>query len=94
MSELAMPNRTVLPSILDQAATADLKATLAEALASGAELDAGAVQRVSTLCFQLLLSACKAAAGSGRNLAITNSSEEFRRGAAALGLTAALGLEN
>jgi anti-anti-sigma regulatory factor len=78
---------------LDQARVGELKAMLAGALASGAELDASAVQRVSTLCFQLLLATCKSASDAGNKVIITNSSEEFRRGAAVLGLTSAFGLE-
>jgi len=64
------PATISLPSILDITAAADLKRELMEALASGGSLNvnAGAVQRVTTPCLQILAAAAKsvAQAGGGR----------------------------
>jgi len=49
-------------------------------------LDAGAVERMSTPCAQVLLAAGRAAAAAGTEFQIVNASEVFRTAIADLGL--------
>lgn len=67
---IAGPTAISLPPVLDIAAAAELKRELLEVLASGnsVNVDAGAVQRVTTPCLQVLASAARsiAQAGGGR----------------------------
>ncbi len=83
------PARVVLPAILDLKAIPALKEELMQAAASagGIAVDAGQVQRISSLCLQLLL-----AAGMQTELRISPCSKAFNETAHGLGIAPALGL--
>lgn len=78
-----------LPAILDLTRAADLKRELEAAVAAGGEVivDASDVQRLCSLCLQLLVAARRCAA-----LRIRASSQTFDDMAHGLGLSQALGL--
>ena len=81
--------RLVLPAVLDLTAAPSLKAELMQASngAAAIAVDAGQVQRISSLCIQLLL-----AAGQQVELRISPCSDAFKETARGLGLSPALGL--
>ena len=83
----------VLPAALDLNAAAQLKLELQEARAAGepVSIDAGNVQRLCSLCLQLLLAA-KVDPSASAAMSIDACSQVFRDMATELGLTAALGL--
>jgi anti-anti-sigma regulatory factor len=78
---------TQLSSVLDLVQAQVLRDDLIRLLQDGAMvLDAGAVERMSTPCAQVLLAAGRAAEAAGTNLQIVNASEGFRSALADLGL--------
>lgn len=84
-----------LAPILDLPAAAPLKQQLEAALgdAAGVDIDASAVQRVTTACLQVLASAAKTAAeAGGAALRIQNPSPAFMEAVAMLALAPALSL--
>ena len=83
----------VLPAILDLNAAAQLKHDLLEARAAGeaTSIDASHVQRLSSLCLQLLLAA-KTDPAYPAPMSFDACSDAFRDMAAGLGLTSALGI--
>ena len=86
---MTQPNSTlVLAPVLDLIQADSLKAQLLEAFAQGAPvmLDAGAVQRVSSPCLQVLVAAAR------RGAVLVNPSVLLREVAAALDLSAELGI--
>lgn len=85
-----------LPPILDLTVVASLKLDLLAALglAEGLEVDASNVQRVTTPCLQLMVSAARSfAEAGGPSLKVTGATLCFDESATALGLAAELGLE-
>ena len=72
----------ILPAVLDLGAAPGLKSDLQEGLAAGdaLQVDAEAVQRVSSLCLQLLAAAAQGAPG----LVIRNASPAFAEMASGL----------
>ena len=86
---MTQPNSTlVLAPVLDLIQADSLKAQLLEAFAQGAPvmLDAGAVQRVSSPCLQILVAA------SRRGAVLVDPSLPLREAAADLDLAAELSL--
>ena len=83
----------VLPVALDLNAAAQLKQELQEARAAGEaiSIDAGNVQRLCSLCLQLLLAA-KADPSNSATMSIDACSQVFRDMATELGFAAALGI--
>ncbi|HEY0185781.1 MAG TPA: STAS domain-containing protein [Rhodopila sp.] len=76
-----------MPQILDLTQATPLRDKLAALLdAGGLVLDAGAVERMSTPCAQVLLAAGRAAAAAGTPLRIINASTVFQAALADLGL--------
>lgn len=76
-----------LPQILDLTRAKPLRDTLAGLLGERALiLDAGAVQRMSTPCAQVLLATGRSAAAAGTSFKILNASAVFRTALADLGL--------
>ncbi|WP_431204584.1 STAS domain-containing protein [Bradyrhizobium betae] len=76
-----------LPSQLDLTAARQLQDDIRSRLASGAVvLDAGAVDRLSTPCVQILLAAGLAAASADVSFRIANASEVFTTAVVELGL--------
>jgi anti-anti-sigma regulatory factor len=83
-----------LPPDLDLPAAIELQQALRQVIEGGgaATIDASAVQRVSTLGFQVLAAAkCEMNSGSG-GMNFLNSSDYFLRSAASAGLSGPLGL--
>lgn len=67
MPELPQRCKVALPAVLDITAAAELKSVLLEALAGGgADVDARAVQRVTSPCLQVLVAAARDAASAER----------------------------
>jgi anti-anti-sigma regulatory factor len=64
---MSRPPALKLPPVLDTAAAGELKRELLEALGSGGciNVDASAVQRITTPCLQIMAAAAKSAAQSG-----------------------------
>ncbi|PDT88762.1 anti-anti-sigma factor [Bradyrhizobium sp. Y36] len=89
---VAEPNELVtgghrLPSQLDLTAARKLQDEIRSRLASGAVvLDAGAVDRLSTPCVQVLLAAGRAAASADVSFRIANASGAFSAAVVELGL--------
>ena len=86
----------VLPAVLDLSAASGLKRDLQESLLArqGLEIDARAVQRISSLCLQLLASAAQAfAAADAPGLRFSGVSQSFAEMASGLALSQALGIE-
>ncbi|MGE5503587.1 MAG: STAS domain-containing protein [Actinomycetota bacterium] len=83
-----------LPAVLDLPAAADLRDTLLDALArdSAAEvaLKAGAVERLSTACVQVVLAAAAGFAAAARHIEIDGPSEAMVLTFRHLGLAAEL----
>ncbi len=78
---------TPLPQMLDLPAAQALRELLSHAIAEGGfALDAAAVERLSTPCAQLLLSACRSANSACASFKIFNASDVFRTALADLGL--------
>ena len=93
LGESTEPTQLMLPAVLDLKAAQDLKQALEEACAREAPLqvDASQVQRVSSLCLQLLAAARKEFVSHPR-FAITGPSTAFIETVTGLGLAEALGL--
>lgn len=89
----AMGKSLVLPPILDLNAAPQLKQDLLEARAAGEAIsvDASNVQRMSSLCLQLLLAA-KDDPACQAPMSIVSCSDAFKEMAAGLGLTHALAI--
>ena len=88
--------RMALSAILDTTEVADMKQELLAAAQAGGglDVDASAVQRISSLCLQLLVSAKQSFAASGKaKLQIVNPSENFTQTASALALADALDIK-
>jgi anti-anti-sigma regulatory factor len=85
--------KLTLPAILDLNAAAQLQSETAAATKSGKPvvIDAGGVQRMSSLCLQILASA-RRSMPDGIGFAITNCSAVFAEMASDLALSEALGL--
>jgi len=66
-----------LPEYLDMSAAEFLKKDLLEFRGSDLSLDASQVQRVGTLCVQILLSARKTWQSDGKKFEITQATEEL-----------------
>jgi len=76
-----------LPQLLDLTQAQNLRDSLAARLGNGAlVLDAGAVERMSTPCVQVLLATGRAADLAGSTFQIINGSDVFRTALADLGL--------
>ncbi|WP_311982466.1 STAS domain-containing protein [Bradyrhizobium japonicum] len=76
-----------LPSQLDLTSARKLKDDIGSRLAAGAVVvDAGAVDRLSTPCVQVLVAAALAAASANVPFRIANASEVFRAAVVELGL--------
>ena len=84
-----------LPAVMDLPAAALLKSQLQEALAGGKDLtiDAGAVQRVTTPCLQVLVAATKLREMGGPSVQLNNVPEVLAETARTLGLSQALRIE-
>jgi chemotaxis protein CheX len=81
------PAVRLLPQILDLTQAKSLRDSLAAQLAGHAVvLDAGAVERMSTPCAQVLLAAARAAGSADASFRIINASAVFRTALADLGL--------
>lgn len=85
--------KLVLPAIADLAAAEGLRDSLLAAVAAGAEdddliLGAAGVERISTACIQVILSAQDSLAGSGRRIRLDQPSEAVRDAFDRLGLAA------
>lgn len=85
----------VLPPVLDLPAAAPLKSRLLEALEKGNSLviDAGAVQRITTPCLQVLASVAKTGEAGGTSVRFHNVPEAFAEAARLLGLSQVLCIE-
>jgi len=78
-----------LPDVLDLTQAQGLRDGLAALMADGSlVLDAGAVERMSTPCIQVLLAAARTADAAHIRFSITNPSPAFRTALADLGLQA------
>jgi anti-anti-sigma regulatory factor len=78
---------TTLPQILDLVRAVSLRDDMLRLLQDDALLlDAGAVERMSTPCAQVLLAAGLAAESAGARFQIVNPSDAFRTALADLGL--------
>ncbi|MGO9357708.1 MAG: STAS domain-containing protein [Xanthobacteraceae bacterium] len=78
-----------LPQVLDLTQAQALRDRVADHLRAGAlNLDAGAVERASTPCLQVLLAAGRAAERAGTAYRILNASDAFGSALADLGLRA------
>lgn len=85
----------VLPAVLDLTAAEQLKQDLLCALSDGTgiDIDAGAVQRITTPCFQVLAVAAKTITeDGGGTMRFLNLPGVFRETAETLGLAGVLGL--
>ena len=85
----------MLPAVLDLTTCPSLKTELLAALAlgDGVEVDASAVQRVTSPCLQILVSAVRGfAQAGGPAMRFFQPSEAFCQTAALLDLSSALGL--
>ena len=77
----------LLPQMLDLVQAMQLRDDMMRLVgADSVLLDAGAVERMSTPCAQILLAAARAAGASRKPFKITNASETFRTAIADLGL--------
>jgi len=86
----------VLPASVDLTAAADLKSQLEHAFAEGMglQVDAGAVQRITSPCLQVLAAAAKSfAEAGGAEMRIAPASTAFRETVCTLGLQEILGTE-
>jgi len=84
---LQHPTAHQLPPVLDIVQAQGLRDDMVRLLQGGAMvLDAGAVERMSTPCAQVLMAAGRAAATSGSRLQIVNCSTVFVSALADLGL--------
>jgi anti-anti-sigma regulatory factor len=86
--------QVVLPAVLDLTKAAELKQTLVVAMAEHENLtvDAAAVQRITTPCFQILAAAAKDLETQGGGMEFINVPDVFREPADILGLGRVLGL--
>jgi anti-anti-sigma regulatory factor len=77
-----------LPPVVDLAYAPTLKTTLVAALdrQSGLDIDAGAVQRITTPCLQILAAAAKSFEKCGARLTISKKSAGFCEAASVLGV--------
>lgn len=86
-----------LPAISDLTVAADLKHSLVEALDSGkgVEIDASAVQNITSPCWQVLVAAAKSfgEAATEMPFAVTKTSPAFVQAAETLGIQKVLGLK-
>jgi anti-anti-sigma regulatory factor len=85
-----------MPAVADLVQAGPLKAEIERRLSAGVglELDASAVQRISSPCLQVLVAGVAAfAAAGGPSLVITKPSAAFVETASALGLAGALRLD-
>jgi anti-anti-sigma regulatory factor len=85
-----------LPAVADLVQAGPLKAEIERHLAAGVglDLDASAVQRISSPCLQVLVAGVAAfAKAGGPSLSISKPSAAFVETASALGLAGALGLD-
>ena len=86
-----------LPPIANLTAAADLRHSLIDALHSGksVEIEASAVQNITSPCWQVLLAAAKSfgAAGTPASFVVTNPSTAFAEAASTLGIAQLLGLK-
>ena len=87
----------VLPPIANLTAAADIKQSLVDALdaGKGVEVDASAVQNITSPCWQVLAAAAKSfAGGTGATpFTVTNASPAFLEAAETLALMKMLGLK-
>jgi chemotaxis protein CheX len=82
-----------LPAVLDLTTAEALKAMLLAASASpDIEIDAGAVQRITSPCLQVFAALAKDTAEAGGGLRFTNVPDAFRETANLIGLSGLLGL--
>jgi anti-anti-sigma regulatory factor len=86
--------QVVLPAVLDLTKAAELKKTFMEAKAVHGNLtvDAAAVQRITTPCFQIFAAAAKDLETQGGGMEFINVPDVFREPANMLGLGGLLGL--
>ena len=84
----------VMPAVLDLTTADTLKQSLLNALACGpvVEIDAGAVQRITSPCLQVFAAAAKGLPEIGGTMRFTNVPDIFRETADTLGLSELLGL--
>ena len=85
----------VLPAVLDLTAAQALKTSLLNAASVGpvVEVDADAVQKITTPAFQVLAAAAKSLAEKGGKLHFVHVPEAFLGTADYIGLSGLLGLE-
>ena len=86
-----------LPPIANLTAAADLKQALVDALDSGkgVEIDASAVQNITSPCWQVLIAAAKSFSGAttAMHFAVSKPSAAFLEAARTLGIMQVLGLK-
>ncbi|MFZ1992045.1 MAG: STAS domain-containing protein [Alphaproteobacteria bacterium] len=86
-----------LPPIANLTAAADLKQSLVDALDSGkgVEIDASAVQNITSPCWQVLVAAAKSfgEAATATPFNVTKASPAFIEAAGTLGIAQVLGLK-
>lgn len=84
----------VLPAVLDLTTAAALRTSLLNAASVGSvvEVDAGAVQKITTPAFQVFAAAAKSLAGKGGRLHFVRVPDAFRETADFIGLSGPLGL--
>src|ERR1700749_352240 len=85
----------VLPAVVDLTTAPELKLNLQQALilAEGLEIDAGNVQRITSPCLQMLVSAARGfAEAGGPALRFSKTSEAFLETVATLSLGPTLGM--
>lgn len=83
----SQPQSVALPRVVDLDAIDEVRETLIEALHSGpVDVEAGAVERVSTNALFMLLSAAETARRSGVAFSITGASEVMANAIDKLGL--------
>lgn len=81
-----------LPAVLDLAAAAPLKESIAAVRGQAVEIDASDVERLGGLCLQVLAAARTAWTAEGHDFRIVNASEAFSSALALMGAGEHLGL--
>lgn len=89
------PNVVSLPSVVGAVEAAELKLTLEAAMAGhgGVRIEAGEVERVSTLGLQVLATAARSFAEQGIAFSFGACSPWLKQGAGLLGLAEILGID-
>jgi anti-anti-sigma regulatory factor len=93
---ISQRSKVALPPVLDIGATADLKRVLLEAAAAGGgvDVDASAVQRVTSPCLQILVAAAQdVAPEEGRRFRLHSVPQVLSEAIERLALAQALGMQ-